>query len=101
MDILGKITKLREERDWSLYKLAEEAGITQSTLANMFYRKTMPSINTLKQICDAFGITLSEFFNCSNSNDDKEFELLSQFRELNDSNKKLIIEIAKTIKKQQ
>lgn len=47
MDILDRITELREERGWSVYKLAEESGLTQSTLANMFSRKTMPSIATL------------------------------------------------------
>lgn len=62
MDILEKINKLRLERGWSVYKLAEESGLTQSTIANMFSRKTMPSISTLTQICNAFGISLSEFF---------------------------------------
>ena len=61
MDILEKITKLRLERGWSVYKLADEAGLTQSTVSNMFSRKTTPSISTLSQICDAFGLTLSQF----------------------------------------
>ena len=62
MDVLGKIKSLQEEKGWSTYKLAYEAGLTQSTLSNMFSRKTYPTIETLSKICDAFGITLSEFF---------------------------------------
>ena len=62
MEILERINNLKNERGWSIYKLAEESGITQSTLANMFSRKTMPSISTLKQLCDAFGISLAQFF---------------------------------------
>ena len=62
MDILRRIDELRRERNWSIYKLADEAGITQSTLANMFTRKTLPSLTTLTQLCEAFNMSLSEFF---------------------------------------
>jgi transcriptional regulator with XRE-family HTH domain len=62
MDILDKIRRLQKERGWSVYRLSYEAGLTQSTVANMFSRKTVPSIPTLKALCDAFGITLAQFF---------------------------------------
>lgn len=62
MDILKKIDKLRIEKGWTLYKLAEESEITQSTLSNMFIRKTQPSITTLTNICNGLNISLSEFF---------------------------------------
>ena len=61
-EIIGRIERLREERGWTIYRLAEEACIAQSTLFNMNTRKTLPSITTLSCLCDAFGITLSEFF---------------------------------------
>ena len=63
MSVLDKIKKLQKERGWSTYKLAYEAGLTQSTLSNMFARGTCPTVDTLERICDAFGISLSEFFN--------------------------------------
>ena len=62
MDILKKIDEMRKKRGWSYYMLAQEAGLTQSTVLNMFSRGTQPSIKTLTAICFAFGITLSEFF---------------------------------------
>ena len=62
MDILAKIDMLRNERKWSIYKLSEESDVPQSTLANMFARKTLPSITTLQSLCDAFNISMSEFF---------------------------------------
>lgn len=62
MDVIGRINQLTEQRGWSVYKLSLEAGITQSTLASMLMRKTPPKIDTLQSICDAFGITLSQFF---------------------------------------
>ena len=62
MNVLEKVKRLQEERGWSTYKLAYEAGLTQSTLSNMFARGTCPTVDTLEKICDAFGISLAEFF---------------------------------------
>ena len=90
MNVLEKIKKLQEERSWSTYKLAYEAGLTQSTLSNMFARGTCPTVDTLEKICEAFGISLSEFFE---ENDRKayvskeELELLRKYRALNDKEK--------------
>ena len=62
MDVIGRIDRLMEERGWSEYKLANESGLSSSTIANIHRRRTIPSIPTLEQICDAFGITLAQFF---------------------------------------
>lgn len=62
MDILKRIEELREERGWSLYKLGEEANLSPALLPNMYARKTLPSLPTLINLCEAFNISLSEFF---------------------------------------
>jgi transcriptional regulator with XRE-family HTH domain len=62
MDILRRITALREARGWSDYRLAKEAGIPQSTLSNLYKRANSPTVSTLDAICAAFGISLSQFF---------------------------------------
>ena len=62
MDVLRKINKMRLDRDWSIYRLSVESDVPQSTLTNMFNRETLPSIITLSAICNAFGVSLSEFF---------------------------------------
>ena len=62
MTILEHIDELRIARGWSVNNLAMEAMLTQSTLNNLYTRKTEPKISTLRAICGAFGITLSEFF---------------------------------------
>ena len=51
-----------KEREWTEDRLSKECGLSESTLANIFRRNTVPSITTLETICDAFGITLSQFF---------------------------------------
>ena len=62
MDILEQIKKLRDERGWSNYKLARQAGISENSLNNLFRRNNLPTIPTLESICKGFGITLSQFF---------------------------------------
>lgn len=62
MDILGKITQLRKERHWTEYQLAEKSGLTQSTISSWYRKNMLPSISSLTKICEAFGITISQFF---------------------------------------
>ena len=98
MDINKKIEKLRFERGWSIYELAQESGITQSTLASMIKRGNPPKIDTLACICEAFGITLAQFF----TEDEQleilnptEKELLLLFRRIPEVKQKALIDLLK------
>lgn len=62
MNVLEKIVALREARHWTEYQLAEHSGLTQSTISSWYRKNMLPSIPSLNKICDAFGITLSQFF---------------------------------------
>ncbi len=62
MDVIGKLNRLRLERNLSVYRLAELSGINQSTLANTFSRGTVPSVKHLELMCDTLGVSLSQFF---------------------------------------
>lgn len=61
-DVLERITYFRMKRGWSEYQLAEEAGLTQSTISSWYRKNMIPSIPSLEKICTAFDITLSQFF---------------------------------------
>lgn len=61
-NILNTITAYREERKWSLYDLAVHAEMKSTTISTWYNEDTIPSIPSLVKICDAFQITLSEFF---------------------------------------
>lgn len=75
MEVLEKIEKLRKERGWSINNLAMEALLTQSTLNNLYARKAEPKLSTLRAICNAFGISLAEFF--ADDAEEKKEETLS------------------------
>ena len=62
MNILSRIKTLMEARGWTAYRLASEAGLTESTIQNLFRRNGIPTLPTLEAVCSAFGITLSQFF---------------------------------------
>lgn len=101
MDILHRIDFLRSERGWSVYKLSNEAGITQSTLANMFSRGTLPSISTLTDICAALGITLSEFFHEEGEATKltaEELNLVQNYRKLSPKNKQAVEMLIENLK---
>lgn len=62
MDVHEKLQQLLDKQGWTRYQLAKRCGLSESTIANVFRRNTLPSIGTLEAICNAFGITLSQFF---------------------------------------
>lgn len=98
ISINKKIIALCDERGWTLYELSNRACLTQSTLSSSINRDTPPKIETLKSICDAFGITLSQFFQ-----EDEQAEILTKaekeliyvFRTMPEEKKKAIIDLLK------
>ena len=62
IDVLGRITEYRLQKNWSEYQLAAAAGLTQSTISSWYHKNLLPSLSSLEKICDAYGITLAEFF---------------------------------------
>ncbi len=77
IDVLERITYYRKQRGWTEYQLAEESGLTQSTISSWYRKSMLPSISSLEKICMAFGITLSQFF----STGDENFSLTPRQRE--------------------
>ena len=100
MDILLKITKLRTDRKWTEYALAEKSGVPQSTISSWYKKNMLPSFSSLEKICNGFGITLSQFF--ADSDDLVELtpeqkKLLSKWDVLSGDQKRTLIEFLKTI----
>lgn len=79
MDTHSRLRHLMAERGWTAYRLAKESGLSESTLANIFKRNTVPSIATLEAVCAAFGISLAQFFA-----EDEMVELTPELQELFD-----------------
>lgn len=91
-DVIDKIYKLCEKKGYSLYRLAKEAHLSQSTVRNMSTKHTVPSIYTLSMICNALGITLSDFFRGAEDISDDEMLFLSCYRKLSPERRKMVTE---------
>ena len=54
------VRKLRENKGWSLTRLADEAGISRSYLAQIEYGESTPTAEKIYQLADALGVFPSE-----------------------------------------
>lgn len=89
-EIIDRIKNLCEARNWTIYRLAKQSGITYSTLCTMLHKATAPSIPTLVRLCRGLGISLSEFFDTGNdwaTLSCVEKEHLQLWRNLNGTNR--------------
>lgn len=77
-----------------------EANISPGTILNWFKRKSIPTIEGIQNLCNAFGITLSEFFNEGGGEtvylSQIQKELLYEFDLLDKREKEDIIRLIKT-----
>ena len=101
-EILRKIVQLRIDKNWSEYRLSMETGIPQSTISSWFRKNVQPSVQSLAAICQAYGITLSQFFS---SDEDLTVELtveqkdfLDLFSVLPSEQQKALIAFLRTLK---
>lgn len=68
--ISSRILQLCRERNITVGKLCSMAGTTASTVHDIVSGVTSdPRVYTLKKLCDALDITLSEFFDTPEFND--------------------------------
>lgn len=68
-------------------------GISQSVLTNIVNGKSLPNLITLEKICNAFGISMAQFFSdeySSNNLLEEQREFLEQWSFLNDKKKEAI-----------
>lgn len=59
--------KLRTERHWSFDQLAGRSGLSKGMLIQIEQARTNPSIGTLCRLADAYGVTLAQIVELSDS----------------------------------
>ncbi len=100
MNVTERIEQLMKQRDWTVYRLGKESGLSQSTLAHVFRRDSEPTISTLEVICKAFGITLSQFFAEGDfvSLTAEQRDILDKWGTLSDEQKQLVLSMIANMK---
>jgi transcriptional regulator with XRE-family HTH domain len=99
--IRQRILALLKQRGWTDWRLAEESGMDQSTISAWYTKKRVPSIPSLSKICDAFGITLCQFFAGEDKGvafTEEQNELFEIWVALDKPERKLLLELIKLLK---
>ncbi len=94
MDIIRRVENLCKIHNISKYRLSQITGISQSALSKMSKQQTTLSVDTIQRICVAFDISMSQFFNESDSYPDltpQQTQLLSYWNLLNKEKKEYIM----------
>ena len=84
----------------SKYRLAQLTGVSQSALSRMLHQQFTLSLPTLVKICEAFGITLAQFFAAGDYPDltDAQKDMLQLWDDLSKSKQEYIMMCMKALK---
>ena len=93
MDIGKKIKELRMQKGITVNRLANLSGVSQSYLRDIELGNKQPTVEYLSYICEGLEITLSEFFESTEKND----ELTHLINKLKPEQKDSLIEFLKTM----
>ena len=100
--IPDRIAGLSEKRGYTKYRLSQITGMTQTALGNILSLKSIPTIPTLERICDAFNITLAQFFSEDGSRldlTDEQSEILEVWDGLDVKEKEILLSFIRSLKK--
>ena len=93
MDFANRIRELREKAGYSQNELAGIAGVSQSHLRRVELGQAGITIDHLQMVCDALGISLKEFFDFENTQD----ELLENVNKLLPKQKQALLAFLRTL----
>lgn len=93
MEVGERIKQLRIKEGYSQNRLAEWAGVSQTHLRRVELGQADITVNHLRLICDALGISLKDFFNTA----DEREELYTASASLTPRQKQLLIAFLKSL----
>lgn len=93
MDVGGRIRLLREKAGFSQNELAGRADISQTHLRRVELGQAGITVDHLLMVCDALGVTLKEFFDIEENQDD----FLGAIANLTPKQKQLLIAFLKSL----
>lgn len=97
----SRIMELCKRHHMSKYRLSQLTGITQTALSNIIKKESLPTLVTLEKICDAFGITMAQFFAGDKNVPDlteEQREIIDIWSDADSEKRKLILTLIRSIK---
>lgn len=93
MNVGNRIKQLREQNKYSQNYLADIAGISQTHLRRVELGTADITVGHLQLVCDALGISLKDFFNVSEEQED----ISSAISNLTPKQRNLLLEFLKSV----
>ena len=100
MDIASRLKKIRTSKGYSVYKLSQISGVSETHIRDLERGDRNPSLDTIDRIAKTLGISLSELLN---ENEEisyltaKEKELLECYRMMTDNQGDTLLAFIKTL----
>lgn len=90
MDIGKQIKQFRITKGYTVNKLANLAGISQSYLRDVELGNKNPTVETLSYVCEALQISLADFFNAYCNQEDSLDSLTKEICRLTPHQRKML-----------
>lgn len=102
MDLPTKFKDLRTARELSVYKLSKVSDVSENYIHKIEKGTTQPSVAVLEKLLACLGVTLSEFFNDSQTviyPTDLERDLVESVRVLTEEKAAAVLQMTKLLSK--
>lgn len=99
--VATRVKELCVKHKVSKYRLSQLTGISQTAVGNIMNMKSMPTILTMEKICDAFGITMAQFFAGDGEKPDltqEQKEILETWDMLGFEERRILLQFVRSLK---
>lgn len=100
-EIVGRIDKLRVEYGYSIYELAQRAGVSINTIKYVYRKNSLPSLQTIFRISEAFDIPVWQLFYCNENGlffSKSEITLVKNYENLPEQCRKILLDVSEHLK---
>ncbi|SFQ09802.1 Helix-turn-helix [Lachnospiraceae bacterium XBB1006] len=97
-----RIEELCKKHDISRYRLSQLSGISQTALGHIAHGDSEPTLATLEKICEAFGISMAQFFSEGGSYPDltkEQKEILEVYSAASPEERKILLNFVRSFRK--
>lgn len=95
--IANRITEMRIARNVSEYQMSLELGKSKSYIQGITSQKCLPSVKQLFEICDYFGVSVSDFFDDRNHDSALLSGSISSLRQLKELDLQIVYNLIQRI----
>lgn len=97
MNIGERITYFREQKGYSVNKLANLSGVSQSYLRDIELENKNPTVAFLRIVCYALNISLQDFFSEESTNTISDNPLIQKIYKLNPEQQEALLRFLDTL----